>query len=319
MDLRVYLEEDMLSFLDARLSVDFLKEQSTKPREENMTSLFGKDYEKLLFAALQDHNVVEAKRVLHEVKDEFNRKAPDSLERKQLKALLHVLYQKFKSYIESENTIKKLERAIDNVDSPDVARKHLEGDFAEQYGKATSKKTLPTTPEVPQTPAPNAPKTTPQLEEPVVQGLSDVMTLLETALQQKDVKTASGYYHRVQQLFAQLPPSEQKKQYDRILQYHSSISALIHETTVKTPTITQTEKDLLSAMDAQDLHEAMLHYEELREQVLALSKEEQAAYVPRLKEYHQWILSAWNRYQANHQKTQPSALDAHERRLSGKP
>jgi hypothetical protein len=102
MDMREFLEKDMVGFLDARLSVDYLKDQSTQARLEEATTLFGKDYEKLLLEALGRHDLATAKGVLHDVRNEFMTHPIGSPERRQLQALLHELYAKFKQHLQDQ-------------------------------------------------------------------------------------------------------------------------------------------------------------------------------------------------------------------------
>lgn len=313
MDLRAHLEEDMIAFLDTRLSVDFLREQSTQPiRAEDTAGLFGKDYEKLLFTALQDHNIAKAKKLLHELKDEFSTLPEGSPERKQLHALLHVLYNKFKKYIEGENTLNKMERAIDTIDSPDIARKQLVGDLdAFAYGRAeTTEESVDAAP---------TKKVTGEEEifNPTESDLIATIHFLDEALAQKEIEQSRKYYQQAQVLFSKLSQTQQQRHYDHMLHYHRAISGLINHTTE--PSVTQTEQDLVAAMKAGDLHEAMLHYEELREEAMNLSPAERKEHIPRMQQYHKWILSAWNQWQVDHQTAQPSALEEHERRLSGRP
>ena len=116
-DLRGYLQEDMKQFLDNRLSVDYLKQQSTSTRIEDSAG-FSRDFEEELFTALQKHDVYQAKKILHDVRDLFATYPVGSSERRQLEAILKSLYEKFREYIETESTLNKLEEGIMHADDP---------------------------------------------------------------------------------------------------------------------------------------------------------------------------------------------------------
>lgn len=355
----------MVAFLDARLSVDFLKEQSTRPREEDRAGLFDKDYEKLLFAALEEHNIPKAKKVLHDVKDEFSARPPGSPERRQLEALLHALYKKFKSYLEEQTTLSKMEHAIDAVNSPDIAQRHLAKETdGFMLGKAETTSPLRGTTETASLRTADAPLTTgpkPSSEptsEPASKPLSEPVSepaaeptnpapeanpdyqdflatthFLDDALADNDLAAARDHYKQTQILFKKIPLSLQKQHHQQLLAYRQRTIDLMRTAapnkkspepvTSRTPgpqgRASTTEERLVAAMKANDLHEAMLQYEELRDAILALPQQERDAHTPRMRKYHEWILSAWNKWRTNHQTNTPTVLEQHERRLSGKP
>lgn len=117
MELRDYLEQDIDDFLDNQLSeINVSKDLKMVVRDDQAAAaMITKDYEKELFNALKSGDVVKAKQVLHDVKDEFYEYPDGSPERKQLKILLHSLYDKFKEYMEEEATLNQLEEGIDSM------------------------------------------------------------------------------------------------------------------------------------------------------------------------------------------------------------
>lgn len=338
MDLRAYLEQDMITFLETRLSVDYLKEQSASAayRPDESTAMFLQDYETELFDALHKHDITRAKEVLHKVKDTFATYPLGSPERKQLQALLHSLYEKFKQYLEDESAFSKIEDALDHVDEPQVASERMSSPA-----------------KMPQVAAANS----------SVSEFLETLEHLDDALAQANIGAAHKHYRTAKELYKKLPKEHQQKHREKMLDHHKKIASLmkpalqpkktqsipqnnipapvpksaepktdsqndaklaqpLEEKTPSQPTIppsiVRIEKDMVAAMREGQLHEAMLHYEELRAESLRLPADGQHVMFARLQKYHVWLMEAWKRWK---QKTQMqgSLLDAHEKKLTGRP
>ena len=67
-----------------------------------------RDYEKEFFAALQKQDFVEAKKIMEALKKEFDECPPGTPDKRQLKALLMALYEKFKVEVETKQMFGKM-------------------------------------------------------------------------------------------------------------------------------------------------------------------------------------------------------------------
>jgi len=254
MELHDFLEEDILLFLDRKLIEEGPASERNAPamRDDEVAAVFlSRDYERELFDALRAHDLSRAKRILHGVKDDFASYPEDSLERRQLKVLLHSLYEKFKEFLDEESTIDHLERAIDESEPQTPSARKV---------AASSPPAKPSRPDVslPGSSSPSAPRT-PSLQKPVLSSppktpeeeklsapppspppkasaegrqsaplkrFFEEELLLRRALQHRDARAAYAAYAEAKNAFTALDRGSQLQHRERMLQYHKLLLTL---------------------------------------------------------------------------------------------
>lgn len=212
----MFMEEDMVDFLDTHLSTDNLKKQSVQAHHEDFAGLFNEDsYESKLFSALDKNDVATAKKILHEVKDEILKKPVGSVERKQLEATLHTLYKKFKHYIETVSLVNKFEEDLEAVEHPNATRQS------------------------------QPPQTEPSQETTDSEDDSlDVYLLdLQHAIAVNDLSEAKTAYERAKDEFARLSTNQKKKYHKKLLSAHKSIQDLLSKNSQEKSEAEQTKPE----------------------------------------------------------------------------
>lgn len=109
MNIEEFLDQDILVYLDRRL------EQSPEQRRglgESPTAFLTRDYEKEFFRSLDNSNVHEAKHVLHDLKEKFDELPTGTAEKNQIRMLLTDLYEKFKDYLDTEQTFTRMDQEL---------------------------------------------------------------------------------------------------------------------------------------------------------------------------------------------------------------
>ena len=110
MELEEFVEQDILIFLDER--IDDVKPQ--KHVSLKMSSpVVSHDFESEFFAALDTKNIALAKQVLNNLKIEFDSCPSSSADKIHLKSLLLDLYEKFKDYLDAQNTFSQIQYRLD--------------------------------------------------------------------------------------------------------------------------------------------------------------------------------------------------------------
>lgn len=368
----MFIEEDMVDFLDAHLSTDNLKKQSVQAHHEDFAGLFSEGgYEAKLFSALDKNDVATAKKILHEVKNEILKKPVGSVERKQLEATLHTLYKKFKHYIETVSLVNKFEEDLDAVEHPEssqnnsqelsqeqtqqeleeredgsldvylldiqhaIAVKDLQEAkqsyerAKEEFAKLSTsqkkqyhKKLLSAHEAIQnllsqksesqadshQEVSDDADEVSDDTAQSSQENLDEQLSDIQDAIQKKDFAAAKSLYQQAKDEFSKLSTQQKKQYHKKLLSLRDEILNSLQ------PPMVSVEENLKQAMAEGDLHEAMVHYEELRSLIRELPEKERSEHTQRAKNYYSWIMTAWNSWQSGH-----PALDEKEKRLSGRP
>lgn len=110
MHIEEFIEQDILVYLDKMLEDDS-REETPLPGEQS-TVYVTRDYEEELLHALDHYDIPQAKKVLHDLKGRFDESPSGTEEKRQLKAMLTSLYEKFKERIEAEQTFSKMDQDL---------------------------------------------------------------------------------------------------------------------------------------------------------------------------------------------------------------
>jgi len=227
MEINEFIEQDILVFLDERLDK---AEAATAMRKASFTStvFIIRDYEKELNAALDKQDLVEAKKVLAALKQQFDECPTGTQDKQQLKALLIMLYDRFKDQLDVQNSFANLDtRARPTQTPPPAAQQSPSASAPPTPSPASVPPTstdaptapasattpnVPITPAFPSAPAPpvtpsppplptrapiaNAPSTspTPQPETEDYQHLLMLLDAIDVRLAKGDIKAAVGAY-----------------------------------------------------------------------------------------------------------------------------
>ncbi|MBR9700622.1 hypothetical protein GOV11_02035 [Candidatus Woesearchaeota archaeon] len=99
MEIEEFIEQDIMNFLDT--SLDKASTAKAAHAAVRFQSIYlTRDFEEELLAALDDGNLIHAKRVLHDLRKKFD-EIPDGTEDKQqVKALLSDLYERFRDFVD---------------------------------------------------------------------------------------------------------------------------------------------------------------------------------------------------------------------------
>lgn len=377
----MFMEEDMVDFLDSSLSTDNLKKQSAQARHEDYAGLFNEDsHEAKLFSALDNNDVAAAKKILHQVKNEILEKPVGSVERKRLEATLHTLYKKFKHYIETVSLVNKFEEDLEGVEHPGRKETSFQPSLAEDgqetghpaeedesldvylldlqhaiaikdlsesrkaYERAKEefarlstdqkrkyhRKLLSAHESIQELLSQSSAKEDSQITQESAEtrtsfvssasestqsdSLDDTLQKIQNLLQESDFINARKMYDEAKEEFEKLPAQEKRAYHERLLSLREIIVRSFSQSSPISSSMHEVEERLKQAMGEGDLHEAMIHYEELRSLIGGLPEDERSEHTQRAKKYYSWILSAWNSWQSGH-----PALDQKEKRLSGQP
>lgn len=99
MDIKEFIEQDILIFLDDKIDVP----QPDRSSEALSTIYLTRDYEKEMNAALERGDIIAAKQILHTLKDQFDTCPEGSQDKQQIKVLLMKLYEKLKDYLDANH------------------------------------------------------------------------------------------------------------------------------------------------------------------------------------------------------------------------
>jgi TolA-binding protein len=125
MELEQYLERDIITFLDSRITK---KEKNSIDREEEYGLYLTKDYVKDLTYALDNDELTKAKKLFDELKVHYSQMPKTSVERKKIYSLLEKMYGKIQNYVkikegrievikQGESEIQKERGGTDSSDS----------------------------------------------------------------------------------------------------------------------------------------------------------------------------------------------------------
>jgi len=96
MELEQYLERDIITFLDSKITK---KEKNIIDREEDYGLYLTKDYVKELTYALDNDELTKAKKLFDELKGNYAQLPKNSIERKKIYSLLEKMYEKIQNYV----------------------------------------------------------------------------------------------------------------------------------------------------------------------------------------------------------------------------
>jgi hypothetical protein len=96
MELDQYLENDILVFLDSKISK---KEKNSVDREEEYGLYLTRDYLKEIKNALSNDEINKGKKIFDELKETYNRLPKSSLERKKIYSILEKMYTEIQNYV----------------------------------------------------------------------------------------------------------------------------------------------------------------------------------------------------------------------------
>ncbi len=115
MEIEEFLEQDIIVFLDERVDTP---QSRLHPTLQPLIPVAQHDFESEFFMALDRKDISEAKQILSELKHEFDECPTSSPEKMHLKSLLLDLYEKFKDYLDAQNTFSSIEQKLDGKSTP---------------------------------------------------------------------------------------------------------------------------------------------------------------------------------------------------------
>jgi hypothetical protein len=111
MEIEEFIEQDILIFLDERLDKPRAG-VATRTKTTITSPYISRDYERDFFDAMDRKDLMAAKNVLHDLKAKFDECPNGVPEKMQLKSLLLDLYEKFKDYLDAQNTFSKIDERL---------------------------------------------------------------------------------------------------------------------------------------------------------------------------------------------------------------
>jgi hypothetical protein len=170
MEIEEFINQDVLVFLDEALDkANTAGKPAETPVEDSAYII--RDYEKELTQALDKNHLLEAKRILYALKDEFDGSPAGSPAKKQLKELLIMLYERFKTHVDArgdDTTIDSTMKAA--IEQARLSDSQTKGPFS-----------------LPPPPAPDQPRTD---FAPLIM----LLNITENHLRQGDLKEAVAAY-----------------------------------------------------------------------------------------------------------------------------
>jgi hypothetical protein len=216
MELEQFIEEDMRSFLDQRQAEAYSAGTPAPTRQDDILEpeeviyAPARDFAKELDAALAEHDLAKARRILFSLKESYDRYPPDAPERAEQRELLQSLYIRFQGALRTDRA--------------------LQAEALAEGGRFIPAASAPAQPQEAPRPPPKPIGLSPQEER----ALAADITQIETLLAEGSVGAAMRVYHVVRRnLSAEQMTQEQRSRviprlraaYDEIVKRLASASA----------------------------------------------------------------------------------------------
>lgn len=206
MELNDYLEQDIIKFLEEKANQQ--KKQLNQIREEEIT-LFSidRDYAEETEQALQEENLMKAKKIFEELRNHYNELPKNSPEKEKVFAVLEEVYGKIKEYLVKRLSEKSLEDELKEMEE-----KKLNGEEETTIKEAFEKRALEDYKKIKET----------------EQKMNQKITLIEESLKKQELEEAKQQYNELTSLYEEYPADEirRKEWHQKIIEEYKKIKLL---------------------------------------------------------------------------------------------